>query len=294
MPEMSHRARFAGPRSRRARWSPLVSLCGAALLLTSCGGIGSGPPDPTGGRDTIFQLPAGAQLQLIRDRVEPSDVVMTDLTGATHSLAALRGKVVLMNFWATWCGPCRQEIPDLMALRARYGEQVEIIGVSLDEGGAGVVEAFADELQISYPLVMSTPEITQQFPGVFALPTTFVLDPQGGIAQTHVGLINPAILEWEIRYLAGLDETIQVALVEAEKPRTLAEAAQATEIPGLDLSGLTAEQRETALQRLNEDGCTCGCGLTLASCRINDPSCGFSLPLAEELVAEIVADTDAD
>ena len=67
-------------------------------------------------------------------------------------------------------------------------------------------------------------------------------------------------------------------------------AAQATEIPGLDLTTLTPEQRTTALQRLNKEGCTCGCKLTLAQCRINDSSCGISLPLAEQVVAEIVGD----
>jgi hypothetical protein len=67
----------------------------------------------------------------------------------------------------------------------------------------------------------------------------------------------------------------------------LANAAQATEIPGVDLSVLTAEQREEVLRRVNAEGCTCGCSLTLAQCRINDSSCGISPPLVEQLVAEV-------
>lgn len=264
-----------------------MALGVVTLAAAACGGVSSGPPDPTGGLGTVFQTRGDMPLQLIRDRVQTDELVMHDLDGAALSLAELKGKVVLMNFWATWCGPCRQEIPDLMALAARYGDHLEVIGISLDEGGAAVVRAFAEELSISYPLVMTTAAITEQFPGVYALPTTFVLDPTGGIAQTHVGLVSPAILEQEVRHLAGLETDLSVELIEADQPRQLVDAAQATEIPGLDLTGLTAEQREAALQRLNEDGCTCGCQLTLASCRINDPACDISLPLARQVVADI-------
>jgi len=106
--------------------------------------------------------------------------------------------------------------------------------------------------------------------------------------RTHVGLVNAGVLEQETRFLASLDTGITVDLVEEDRHGRLVNAAQATEIPGLDLTILTVEQRVTALQRLNEEGCTCGCQLTLAQCRINDSSCGSSLPLAEQIVAEIV------
>ena len=149
------------------------------------------------------------------------------------------------------------------------------------------VRAFAEEFQMNYPVVMATAEINRQFPGVFALPTSFVVDTEGRIVQTHVGLINPAVLEQETRYLAELPTDVTVELIESTQQTRLADAAHATEIPGLDLSQLTAEQKGAALQRLNADGCTCGCQLTLAQCRINDSACGVSLPLARQVVEEI-------
>jgi len=212
---------------------------------------------------------------------------MQDLDDGILSLSDLRGKVILVNYWATWCGPCRYEIPQLMKLQERYGEHLQVIGVSTDAGDPANVEAFSREFNINYPIVMSTPEINRQFPGVFALPTSFVIDTEGRVVQTHVGLINPAVLEQETRYLASLPTNVTVELIENTQQTRLANAAQATEIPGLDLSHLSPEKKEAALQRLNEDGCVCGCELTLAQCRINDAACGVSLPLAEQVVNEI-------
>ena len=152
-----------------------------------------------------------------------------------------------------------------------------------------MVDAFADQYWVNYPIVMSTPEIKRAFPGVFALPTSFVVDPDGQMVQTHVGLISPVILEQETRYLSSLSNNATVETVAASSQIRLANAAQATEIPGVDLSVLTPDQREEALRRLNADGCPCGCQLTLAQCRINDSSCGISPPIVEQLVAEIAA-----
>jgi thiol-disulfide isomerase/thioredoxin len=214
---------------------------------------------------------------------------MQTLDGRTITTEDLRGKVTLVNFWATWCGPCRAEIPDLIRLQERYSDRLQIIGVSEDEGPVQVVESFAAQFGINYPIVMTTPELDRAFPGVMALPTSFMVDPDLRVVRTHVGLVNPGILEQEARFLAAIDPDIRVDLVEEDRHGRLVNAAHATEIPGLDLTVLTPEQRVTALQRLNEEGCTCGCQLTLAQCRINDSACGFSLPLAEALVAEIAA-----
>jgi len=216
-----------------------------------------------------------------------ADLSMTTLGGREVSMVAQRGKVVLVNFWATWCGPCREEIPFLVQLAERYPDHLTIIGVSEDAGGADMVETFADQYDVNYPIVMSTPEIKRAFPGVVALPTSFVVDPDGQIVQTHVGLISPVVLEQETRYLTALSHNATVETVASNDQIRLANAAQATEIPGVDLSSLSPEQREEALRRLNSDGCPCGCSLTLAQCRINDSSCGISPPIVEEIVAGI-------
>ncbi len=260
----------------------------AAIGLAACGGAvneaGDGAPAPV--FDESSRPPT---IQLVADPVTMPSLTMQDLDGQLITTDDLKGKVTLVNFWATWCGPCRAEIPDLIKLQDRYPDQMLVIGVSTDEGGVAIVEDFATEYGINYPIVMATPEIRRAFPGVTALPTSFVVDPEGRVVQTHVGLINPGIFEQETRFLTALDTSITVDLVEENRLGRLVNAAHATEIPGLDLSGLTSAQREIALQRLNEEMCDCGCGLTLAQCRINDPSCGFSLPLAEELVESIVS-----
>jgi hypothetical protein len=99
-------------------------------------------------------------------------------------------------------------------------------------------------------------------------------------------LLNPALVEQETRILAKLDTTATVERVDDTGQVLLANAAQATDVPGLALDKLSAAQRTSALKRLNDEQCTCGCGLTVAQCRINDPTCQVSLPIAKKIVAD--------
>ena len=261
----------------------------AVAVMAGCGAPGEpGGDAASGGPAAVFDARPGT-IQLVADPAELPELAMRTLDGRTITSEDLRGKVTLVNFWATWCGPCRAEIPDLIRLQERYPDQLQVIGVSEDEGPVQVVESFAAQFGINYPIVMTTPELDRAFPGVMALPTSFIVDPELRVVKTHVGLVNPGILEQEARFLAAIDPDITVDLVEEDRHGLLVNAAHATEIPGLDLTVLTPEQRVTALQRLNEENCTCGCQLTLAQCRINDSACGFSLPIAEALVAEIAA-----
>ena len=123
--------------------------------------------------------------------------------------------------------------------------------------------------------------------GISAVPATFVVNPQGGIVMRHVGLTPPAVSEQEIRVLANLSTEAKTELVKDTGQVLLANAAYATEIPGVSLAGLTPKQREDALKQLNNEKCTCGCGLTLAQCRINDPICKISQPAAQKVVDDI-------
>jgi hypothetical protein len=138
---------------------------------------------------------------------------------------------------------------------------------------------------------MSTRALEAQFGGITAVPSTFVVDPKGQIVARHLGLLQGPRTEHEVRALGGLPTTAKVETVRDTGQVLLANAAYATEIPGLDLTPLTATQRERTLRRLNEEHCTCGCGLTVAQCRINDPSCEVSLPVARKLLDETVAST---
>ena len=270
-------------------------IVGAAVLSgllgsAACGSNGgpSEAPAAVGVPAPLFETPgSGVKLEFVDNPAPVPDLTMTTIDGASISMADQLGKVVLVNFWATWCGPCREEIPYLVQLAARYPDHLTVIGVSEDAGGADLVAAFTAQYGVNYPIVMSTPEIKRAFPGVVALPTSFVVDPEGRIVESHVGLISPIVLEQETRYLTSLPNDATVEIVAPNDQLRLANAAQATEIPGVDLSVLTASQREQVLQRVNAEGCPCGCSLTLAQCRINDSSCGVSPPIVERIVEEV-------
>jgi thiol-disulfide isomerase/thioredoxin len=230
-----------------------------------------------------------ATISFFRDPKPAPSFTVTTIDGKTISMESLRGKVVLVNFWATWCPPCRAEIPDLIALQSKYADKVVVLGLSEDEGSPDAVRRFAEQFKINYPIAMVTPEIEKLFAGVNGLPTTFVIDPQGRTVQKHVGLLNAALTELETRSLAGLAVNAKLEYVDADKPVGLENAAQAKEIPGVELAALSVEKRVEALQKLNTDPCTCGCGLTVARCRVDDPHCNVSLPAAKKIVEEIVA-----
>jgi len=228
-------------------------------------------------------------VQLLREPVAVPAFTVTDLEGKTASSADWRGKVVLINFWATWCGPCRAEIPDLVALQQKYRDHLVVVGISEDEGSTDLVKRFAAEQRMNYPIVMSNDEIRRIFPGVMALPTTFILDKDGRLVQKRVGLLSRPHTEAATRVLAGLSTNAQVERVEDPSKLDLSNAAEIKDIPGVDLGKVPAGQKNAVLQALNADTCTCGCGLTVAKCRVEDPSCQISQPLAQSIVDKFVA-----
>ena len=228
-------------------------------------------------------------LQFYRNAPAVADVAMKDIDGNAISTASLKGKVVIVNFWATWCPPCRAEIPDLIALQDKYRDRLQIIGISEDDDPPATVKKWAVGHKMNYPIVMSSPELQKVFVGVSALPTSFILNRESHLVMRHVGMLMAATTEAETRHLAGLpvDATVE-EIDKDDKPAKLANALQVTSIPGIDLSKLTKEQRIAAIEKLNDEPCTCGCNQTLARCRVDDPSCPVSLPRAKEVIASIV------
>lgn len=214
---------------------------------------------------------------------------LTDLEGKPVTLEAVHGKVVFLNFWATWCGPCRAEVPDLVALQAHYQGRLQIIGLNVDDDDAADVQKYVDETGINYPVAMASDEVRAEYGGIAALPTSFVLDTEGRIVQKHVGLWDPALYEAEIRALLGLPIKARIETFEDKGEIFLKHADRATELPGVDLSKLTPEQKKIALHRMNADTCTCGCKYTLAQCRIWDSACAVSKAAARKIVAKLLA-----
>lgn len=219
--------------------------------------------------------------------------LVTDLDGDPVSTAAWKGKVVFINFWATWCPPCRAEIPVLIDLANRYKDRLQIVGVSVDDGDPQDVKKFAQHFGINYPIVMASREMVAEYGGVPALPTLFVINTDGNVVQKHEGLYSQELYETEIRLLLGLPADAQVETFVDEGQIFLKNAALATELPDVDFTGLAPEQKKAALKRLNSETCDCGCRLTLAQCRINDTSCPVSKKLAANVVKEVAAGTTA-
>jgi len=228
-------------------------------------------------------------IRFVRNPDLAPDFKLTALDGKPLTIAALEGKVVFLNFWATWCGPCRAEIPDLIALQDRYKGRLQIIGLNVDDEQADI-QKYVQETGINYPVAMTPNDVRIQFGGIPALPTSFVLDTAGRVVQKHVGLWNPAVYETEIRALLGMPIMAKVETFEDKGEVFLAHADRATELPGVNLSKLTPEQKKIVLHRFNADACTCGCKFTLAQCRIWDSACAVSKAATEKIIAEVSAE----
>lgn len=127
---------------------------------------------------------------------------LPNLKGKAVRLSDFRGKVILLNFWATWCPPCREEIPRFIELYNQYrGHGFQMIGVSLDTVGPAVVEEFARKYGINYPILIANEEVVEEYGGVRGIPTTFVIDRQGKVFQKYTGYREKETFE---RVLRGL------------------------------------------------------------------------------------------
>jgi thiol-disulfide isomerase/thioredoxin len=227
------------------------------------------------------------RVRFVKNPRQIPDLTLTTLDGKTITSKDLAGKVVIFNFWATWCAPCRAEIPDLVKLQDQYKDHLVIIGVLSEDEPGPHVSRFADDYKMNYAIVPETKELLATFTGIYALPTTFMVGPDGRMMQKHIGQIRPAQIELETRVLAKLPVDVDVETDADDKEAVLANNARATEIPGVDLTVLTPDQKTRALNRLNDDKCDCGCNLTIAQCRINDSTCAVSPKLAAQILEDV-------
>ena len=134
--------------------------------------------------------PCAASVKPDKDRKDAPDFTLKDADGKVVHLSDYKGKVVLLDFWATWCGPCKIEIPWFMEMQRKHKEQgFEVLGVAMDDEGWEAVKPFLTELGVNYRVVIGNDATAQLYGGVDALPTTFLIDRTGKIAAVHIGLV---------------------------------------------------------------------------------------------------------
>ncbi len=173
------RPSLSGSRRRRRLLlaGPLLAVCLAALSSPGCFAA-----DP------------------LLNKQAPQ-IVTKDLNGKTLNLAHYRGKVVLLNFWATWCAPCQVEMPTFSAWQRRYGPQgLQVIGISMNEDAAPVRRLVA-RLKLDYPVAMGSAKLGERYGGVLGLPLTYLIDRDGAVRARFQGGSDLAAMEKQVRLL---------------------------------------------------------------------------------------------
>lgn len=131
---------------------------------------------------------------------EAPDFVLTDLQGRAVRLSDLRGKAVVLNFWATWCPPCKEEIPWFVEMQKRYGDAgLQVVGVAMDDGDQKDVEKFAAENSINYPILLGKETVAEEYGGIDYLPTTFYIGRDGVVMERVFGQPGRKEIEENVR-----------------------------------------------------------------------------------------------
>jgi peroxiredoxin len=144
---------------------------------------------------------ARAVLQPAGERKAAPEFSLKDSSGRIATVAAYRGKVVLLDFWATWCGPCRTEIPHFVEMQNQYGPQgFQVIGISMDDDAKPVRE-FALQYKLNYPVAVGDDKLADRFGGVLGLPVNFIIDRQGRIHAKYLGATDVSVFDSDVKGL---------------------------------------------------------------------------------------------
>lgn len=150
-----------------------------------------------------FLIPMSGGIAAPSQRKDAPGFVLADSNGAAVNLASYKGKVVLLDFWATWCGGCKVEIPWYIDFASKYKDRgLAVIGVSMDDGGWKLVKPFIAAKRVNYPVVIGDAGLAKKY-GLEAMPMTLVIDRDGKIAVSHTGLVDKAGFDGEVRAVLG-------------------------------------------------------------------------------------------
>ncbi len=226
-------------------------------------------------------------------RVSAPEFSLTDIDGQKLDLADLRGKVVVLDFWATWCGPCRIEIPGFVDLENRYRDQgLAVIGISLDDS-IDPVRPFYKEFRMNYPVALGDNKLAELYGGIYAMPTTFLIGRDGRIYRKHLGATDPEVFEEEIKELLASKGDAEVTKFQevgrassGDKVEVSTPAEVNSVVPGVDLTALTPAQVDQFEKHLAGMKCDCGCGRNVLNCRKEDSGCPVSRKIAKDELAK--------
>lgn len=187
-----------------------IIFSGLLVFLTACGAKQNDSPQQQTQKDGSKQNqaverldPASAPLHRAQKEAPATDFEVTLLSGESFRLSDQKGKVVLMNIWATWCPPCRDETPDLVDLYEKYKDEDYVtLGVSIDEQGESVVRPFMEEYEVTYPMYVDTDgTVMEKYGPTMGIPTTYIIGRKGNLRYFAVGALTKKELEPRIKEL---------------------------------------------------------------------------------------------
>ena len=211
------------PTQQAAPGAPTCDACGSPMVprvdASNFGTTPAQPPAPSSSRNPMALLVVaiiaaamlyvgfhmarrdGTEAPAILSRSTPApDFTLQSLDGKSLKLSDLRGKAVLLNFWATWCGPCKIETPWLVEMQNEYGKDgLQVVGVAMDDSGKDAIQQFAKDMGMNYPILMGKESVGDEYGGVPALPESFFIGRDGKIVDRIIGLKGRGEIEDSVK-----------------------------------------------------------------------------------------------
>jgi thiol-disulfide isomerase/thioredoxin len=187
-----------------ARWISMCSVAAAlVLLMIPFDGTQGGPFDAL--HDTLASVEeeaAAADACEVNAKPAPLNYTIKDMNGVDVKLSSFKGKVILLNFWATWCGPCKAEIPGFVELQKQYPKDLVVLGLSVDDT-VDKLKPYAEQYKINYPVLvgLGRDDVQEAFGPLWGIPTSFLIGRDGKICKKHMGIAPKAQFEREIKAL---------------------------------------------------------------------------------------------